>query len=90
MVNRNNNSISYQGRCLAVILIMLKLFVTVGKSKLLRKGERVAYTFSFILCTLFNNVKNINVFLVVWVLSCGMWDLHCSAQGPKAGRTLVP
>ena len=50
MVNRNNNSISYQGRCLAVILIMLKLFVTVGKSKLLRKGERVAYTFSFILC----------------------------------------
>ena len=50
MVNRNNNSISYQGRCLAVNLIMLKLFVTVGKSKLLRKVERVAYTFSFIVC----------------------------------------
>lgn len=50
MVNRNNNSISYQGRVLAVILIMLKLSVTVGKPKLLRKGEIVAYTFSFILC----------------------------------------
>ena len=50
----------------------------------------ITRTFSSILCTLFNNVKNIHVFLVVWVLSCGMWDLHCSAQGPKAGRTLVP